>query len=128
MFKLHLTDEQVLADLAAVVEGREEYVYLDEREEGSGCVYFDDDFIGEPPSCIVGHVLARHGVTLTDLVNAEVEIERHINGSRVVLLTELGLLDISRKAAIALSEAQYAQDDGHTWGYALDQARIAFAH
>lgn len=107
-----LTDEQVLADLAAVIAGREDYVYTEEN--GPNCAYFD----GNQPSCIVGHVLARHGVTLADIQD---DVADH-NGDTVHTLAADGLLICSQAAEVALSMAQMMQDTGHTWGEAFAAA------
>lgn len=101
-----LTDEQVLVGLRLVSAGREEFV-LDE----SGCSYFDDH---GAPLCLIGHLLARHGVGWGDMPV--------YNNDNVLLLVEKGLVACSQPAAEAMAVAQQVQDQGLPWGEAVAMA------
>jgi hypothetical protein len=77
---------------------------------------YDEAVHGHEPSCIVGHVLARHGVTPEEV------IEAGLNQHAVRSLVGSGLLDIDERTTRLLAEAQEYQDGGSTWGVALDYA------
>lgn len=117
MLRLHLTDEQILEDLAAVVSGHEDYRYVDEYNI---CSYFADN---GAPSCIIGHVLARHGVALEDLEDVEHTWLYDVNATAVGDLVYAGLILASEKGSRALSRAQFEQDNRGTWSEALSAAR-----
>ena len=101
----------------AVAEKGADYVYdPDSANPGSyGCAYFQQD---GTPSCLVGHVIAYKGLT-KGLLGVW-------NGSDVDLLVERGFLDLDERAQWLLANAQNLQDNGKSWGEALDGA-IEFA-
>ncbi len=101
-----------------VLEFGADYVYP--RSDGSarsdeGCVYFED---GEP-SCIVGHVLDRLGVTedsFQDQTSNEFDVYQMVR-------TEPNLpIEFSPDALRFLREAQMMQDEGSPWGVAVSHA------
>jgi hypothetical protein len=77
-----------------------------------GCLYFMDD---TTPGCIVGQVLARLGVTRSSIGSMNVS-------TNVENLRQRGFLNADDKTVDLLARAQAQQDDGKTWGAALDFA------
>lgn len=102
-----ITYDEAVADLMAVVEGREGYVY----EPDPFCMYFNPD---GSPSCIVGHVLVRHGITALQVGT--------LNYSRAKRLSAEGVLDVDDRAENLLESVQGMQDKGIPWGEALTAA------
>lgn len=96
-------------ELAAVVSGRESYVYPG-AGKGGYCYYFDKT---GAPSCIVGHVLARLEV------GPAIFQATYLNATSVVALVGEGFIDVDKDALSYLRVAQIAQDEGSTWGTAL---------
>lgn len=90
-----------------VAEYGTDYIYkADERHPeryGVDCYYQENG----QPSCIVGHVLDRAGVEYEPYWDDE--------GEDALTVLENAPEDLAQ----ALQHAQYAQDDGHTWGEAL---------
>lgn len=70
------------------------------------CLYVHED----KPSCLVGHILHKHGVSLEELSMKE------FIGARLVS-SELAKAD--DKARFFLASAQESQDKGETWGTAV---------
>jgi hypothetical protein len=97
--------------LREVVGERPDHVYMPPGGEGTACRYVHRG----KPSCLVGHVLARHGFTaeqlaaLDDIVSA-------------LLLPQYFPGLVTEDAAQILLYAQGMQDAGHTWGEALTAA------
>lgn len=95
-----------------VAEFGDDYVYPEDHKElefnGStpSCVYVHDD----KPSCVVGQILHRHGVSIDQLMLNE------FRNARVVAFQLAGADD---KARFFLSEIQSHQDKGHPWGESL---------
>ena len=89
------------------------YVYT---EEFNACQNFAFD-TGQP-KCIVGHILYALGVRMEDCKNG---------GAVVTTLKELQVnrpeLTFTLGAVVLLQAAQSAQDNGSTWGLALNVAR-----
>lgn len=116
-----ITYEQVLADLREIVDEKgADYVY--NFREPSQCVYFDPS--DGTPSCIVGHWLARHNVSLWDEgdgwyteinlgTNATSLLDRDYNYVPV---------DVDADGALLLEYVQSYQDGGIPWGMALSMA------
>jgi hypothetical protein len=115
MKKLTLTYDEALADLKALVEEKgEDYIYQTDPE--SGCLYFHDK---ERPGCIVGHVMAKHGIKQDDLVHgsADWNFNKSVHG-----LFKDGFLDIDERTGYLLAIAQTLQDDHTPWGQAVSVA------
>jgi len=96
--------------LDQVAENKRHYVYLEENEF---CRNFDSRT--KEPSCIVGHVLAKLGLTPEQCGQSTV----------VSTLSELEAKSDTRftvAAAAALAAAQGVQDTGGTWGEAVNAA------
>jgi hypothetical protein len=100
--------------LAAVVQGREDYVYEKvENEDGEGiCVYIHNG----QPSCLVGHALVAGGVLTVDQL-AAVEIST----SAEDLVGDFPAA-LSAGAGELLAQAQAQQDNGRPWADALAAA------
>lgn len=97
----------------AVDEKGADYIY---NGDGWNCKYFDMSKDGKlVPDCIIGHLLSYLGITLKDMVG------EGVNTTKIRLLVERGtvLSDISHPVVLALSAAQQSQDQGETWGAAL---------
>lgn len=77
----------------------------------NNCLYVVDN----APSCIVGHVLHRMGFPLAEL--------EEYNDDRVCIISPI-LIDmgINPHTINVLDEAQCLQDEGKTWGEALNTA------
>lgn len=103
-----LTYDQALADLTEIVDADPDYCYLDHFEE---CLYFESG----GPACIVGRVLARHGVTSSDV--GDLNSERLAPLRR--RLENAGVLSMNDDAFVLLRRAQAVQDYGRPWGEAL---------
>lgn len=73
------------------------------------------------PSCLVGHVLHRAGMSVAELALLDAV------GIGASNLTKWGpTLHISGNAAALLGVAQRAQDNDVPWGQAVDQARATY--
>lgn len=123
---INITPSVVVEGLQALVDVKgEDFVYnpvvLDDGV-GTQCVYVLDG----APSCLVGQFLANLGVPVERLEVADM-------GSYGAGLPAGVLLENLRDEEVitytddhvcsALSEAQYAQDSGRTWGAALEEAK-----
>lgn len=107
------TDEQVMTTLREVVAENPDYVYESpDRTADIPCLYVHDD----KPGCLVGHVLNRLGVELEDLSEYE--------GSDADKFVRPGF--VSERAGRVLQHAQFEQDRGDAWRYALDAAETAY--
>lgn len=116
MEKIQTTDEAVMETLRAVVAERPDYVYDSEAVDENGvpmCVYVADG----APSCLVGHVLHRLGVPLDAL-----SVFDESGGKDAQLVVRRVLDGTSGATAHRLWAAQSAQDNGETWGEALEAA------
>lgn len=107
---MHFTYQQVKESLRkAVITNGADYVF----DEDMSCQYFEQ---GEP-ACIVGHVFADAGVSEADLgaYNAtDVDTARSAIGATM-----------EPEASVALTIAQIFQDEGASWGSAVDAAVTA---
>ena len=109
---IQLTLDEVVADLRAIVaEKGEGYVY-----PNYSCVYFEPT--GEP-SCVVGQVMARHGVSREDLDSIAVRT-RWLNSSAAVRLFAEGIIDCEPEVRGLLMRAQDISDSHDMWGAILD--------
>lgn len=96
-----------------VAEKGEDFVYeriYDASKDDSVCRYVE----AGAPSCLVGNFLARLGVSLEEMVGLE--------GKAASFVMEHLTPDVGPKTITLLNEAQYHQDAGKPWGYALDRA------
>ncbi len=113
-----ITYESALEALkAAVAEKGEDYVYawVDYK-----CVYSHNG----KPSCGVGHVLHRLGVDTEGFEHTTMNTKMF--DSLAYRLRDLSVITITQSAIDLLREFQNCQDEGRTWGEALDIA-ILFA-
>lgn len=110
--------------LHEVADGREDFVYDTEGKGGAGCSNFKN---GEP-SCIVGHVLAKMGLTFDLAKELKIDGSRGILSAAGVLNRESGFgWNIDPEAIKVLSRAQALQDNGNSWGDAVLGAEVLFA-
>lgn len=113
------TARDAIEALRQVIAGRDDFVY-DSGAVGDMCLNFALASDGSyQPSCVVGHVAALWGL--------EPEFwSRCGTGSVNTLFDGLAIrghwLRINNGAKAILTVAQVAQDDRHTWGYALARA------
>lgn len=132
MDKLTLTYEQAAATLDQIAA---EHPDRDLHKLGGHCVYFftpsmlrTTQVAAKPGDacCIVGQVLARHGVSIEDL---DVDPDTDLNeGHNVQDLVHQGLLDVDRKTQALLGIAQARQDDGDPWADAVRSAHEKIAN
>lgn len=102
------TDEQVMSTLRAVVAERPDFIYEAPGDDTDECVYVHDG----APSCLVGHVMVRLGFDPEEFEPIEGQSPFQCQKD----------LDISRRAADALTAAQDKQDMDYTWSDALAAA------
>jgi hypothetical protein len=105
----------------AVKERGEDYVYappLDPETGANPCVYFSP--ADKAPSCMVGYVLSYKGVTYEDLAATDSTI------TEVQSLVEEGHLRVDNETLALLTVAQVEQDQGQTWGRALEEALATY--
>ena len=99
-----LEDQKIVDAIREVASSAPEYVYR--ASDGSnGCYYFNVD---GTPSCLVGHALAKCGLTEDDVTEGSAALD------------VLGVKGIDEDVALAATVAQDVQDGGGTWGYALE--------
>jgi hypothetical protein len=108
---LTLSFNEVVGDLLEIIEEKgSDYRY--EKPGGSThCQYFR----GLQPGCIVGHLLAKHGVTYETLGSTN-------NSKAVSELVDCYVLNIDDKTRAFLVDVQSSQDNGNSWGRAMDLA------
>lgn len=107
-----LTGQQVMDTLGEVVaEYGSDYIYQPPMSDVPPRYIW-----GGQPSCLAGHVLVRHGVTVEDLLDFE--------GSPALLMRQIGDLKLTDAARHVLNAAQQCQDVGNTWGNCLREARV----
>lgn len=113
---LTLDEAKELLNRAVEERGRT-YIYQSPVE--GACVYFDPE--GGCPSCLVGHVLAYKGFSLDDFSPGS-----NINRWEVAQLVESGFLLVDDETQTLLTIAQTEQDDGMTWGRAVEEALATY--
>jgi hypothetical protein len=116
MRKIGTSDEKVMAMLSEVVSERPDYVYESGMEDAEGdtvCLYVQDG----APSCVIGHVLSRLGVSLDTLARFD-----NGGGSGADEVVGKTLDGVSDDMASALREAQVSQDQGYDWTHSLGMA------
>lgn len=101
----------------AVAEKGADYVYqrpTNEQGIPRGCAYFH----GKEPGCIIGHVLSYLGLTRGDIGQYNTAYSWHA-------LTHCVGFDVraDERTNKLLQTAQCRQDDGHSWGEAVNIAR-----
>lgn len=88
-------------------------------ENWSACVNFNDG----KPSCIVGHVFALLGLSYEKASKLQVDGPRIAESSALILSNDKNFpWTFTVGAKSVLGEAQMHQDDGKTWGEALEMA------
>lgn len=107
-----------------IAEKGEDYVYprAGRGSTGDGCRYFEND---GSPSCIVGHLLAKRGVTYDALLTLKFGAEMNestsasgLVGARVIDL-DPSQADLLREFLV---DVQALQDMGVAWGKAFSVA------
>jgi hypothetical protein len=100
-------------ELQAVISTKgKDYVY---PHTGGECVYFEEN----KPSCIIGHLLAKHDIDRWDLALDQGDY----NCSASVLNLEgAGFLVLDGDSREFLTEVQFFQDKGVPWGLAVEAA------
>lgn len=122
MDHINVTDVQVIAALREVVAESPERVYeapptMPTLPGGTSCFYVHRTAEGAVPGCLVGHVLHRLGVPLSELEKWEGA------GAQDPTLATLNILgDNDEYAVRMLVEVQSTQDNGAPWGTALSLA------
>jgi hypothetical protein len=117
MRKKRLTYNRAVELLERAVQEKGADYAMPKDEDGDvvGCVYFDEET--KEPSCLVGHALAYDGFTYEDLgVN---------NGRGITYVGDELYSRIAQRTRRLLSHAQDDQDNGATWGSALEYAKEA---
>ena len=114
MVKIKTTDEEVRKVLREFVAERPDYIYAAPPNIATlaprfMCYYVHKD----EPGCLIGHVLHKLGIPLEQLKALE-----HQGAGKVA---DQCLEGISYETRRFLTNAQGAQDEGMTWGAALNQ-------
>lgn len=99
----------------AVKEKGADYVY--EQVDGA-CLYFNPS--DKCPSCMVGYALSYKGLTYDNLVASDSAI------GEVTNLAEEGVIKVDNETLALLTVAQVEQDQGQTWGRALEEALATY--
>lgn len=128
---INITPSVVVEGLQALVDAKgEDFVYspiVDDDGVGTKCVYV----LNGAPSCIVGHFLANLGVPVERLAVADTAAYGAglPAGTLLENLRNEGVVSyVAPRVWEALSEAQYTQDSGRTWGAALGEAKRIVEH
>ena len=100
-----LEDQKIVDAIREVASSAPEYVYKSPNQTNRACLYFD---YGGNPSCLIGHALAKCGLTEDDVTEGSAALD------------VLGAKGIDEDVALAATVAQDVQDGGGTWGYALE--------
>lgn len=100
-----LEDQKIVDAIREVASSAPEYVYKIPDSTTLYCLYFDHD---GNPSCLIGQALAKCGLTKEDVTEG---------ASAFKVLAEKGIDDV---VAAAAEIAQDKQDNGETWGSALE--------
>lgn len=118
---IHLTLDKVYeyAD-AAVAEKGEDYVYTNPDGDRSHCLYVHGSGEDAVPGCIVGNILARAGLELSESWNDRGSVFRLFGK-----LSDSGLIQHDDGVLAFLRAAQRDQDFGYTWGDSVRTAKVA---
>jgi hypothetical protein len=114
--------EEALAALAEIVRGQEDFVY--ESARYGGCMNMDPE--KKCGRCLVGTLLLAHGVPPELFLMSVHPVETSgatANTAGIDELVDEGLIALPALVVSVLSAAQDSQDQAHTWGQALAQAR-----
>lgn len=116
---IELSNQDVIDGLEALVDEKgEEFVYVKNDDDGGPtCRYVRN---GEP-DCMIGQFLAKAGVPLERLVQADGGV---IAKTLLEDLRAEGVVSITDKGINALQAAQGRQDRGYPWGVALNAAQF----
>lgn len=109
-----LTDDELIRLLRETVKGREDFVY--QSPNGSGCFYRNPD--GQL-GCIFGHALADYGVSEAAGESSEMYADAS-GGKPIDWILENDCPLVSSEVRGAAATAQGRQDEGSSWGDALD--------
>lgn len=120
-----ITYDDAVTTLRTIADSRPDFIYnaSDDGELGS-CVYFRDG----QPSCILGQLLARHGVTPDELttyvpVSGEYVGMAGANGTVIRRLVDWGVVEVdSQRTLDLLIKVQRNQDRGSAWLAAVESA------
>ena len=119
---IHISEIDVRSGLEALVaEKGEDFVYGKNAQEGPDypvCLYVRN---GEP-DCIVGQFLARQGVPIERLMEADKTFGGTPARDLLQELVNEDVISISDDSIYALREAQYNQDTRLTWGESVTLA------
>jgi len=108
--------------------------HIFEGWKAGACFYFKpspSDTIPDDADaqCLVGQVFKKLGITMsmlaarTDLSASGDNLKVRINSCRFTKLCQEGIFDIEPRTRVLLSTAQGEQDNGNSWGVAVDQGR-----
>lgn len=134
MTPIELTAEQASAELEQIMMSmpdKQDHRYeppgtVSRGSGNSGCAYFH----GDKPGCFIGHLLALHGVKRADLIStpdAPLTMSDVNMGAGPLTLASSGILrELDDVALEFLGAVQEHQDEGDTWGVALQKAREAW--
>jgi hypothetical protein len=117
MRKKRLTYNRAVELLERAVQEKGADYAMPKDEDGDvvGCVYFDEET--KEPSCLVGHALAYDGFTYEDL-------DHYNSNGRGITYVGPELYDrLAKRTLRLLVNAQDQQDNGGSWGYALEYAK-----
>jgi hypothetical protein len=73
-------------------------------------------FRGDQPECLIGHVLAKLGVTHSAVIENNASVLSVMN-------RQLSILDVDQKTMNLLGTAQFWNDGGRPWGEAVKLAK-----
>lgn len=105
-------------ELAAIVKGRESYVY-DGQDLNGRCYYMKAD--GSGASCVIGHLLAKLGATYDHFRGSDPN-GCPVNNLPVRDLVGHGMIEADDVTITYLEVAQTVQDAQSPWGEAFTEA------
>lgn len=106
--------QQIIEETCKVAKANPSFVY------DGDCIYVRDD----QPACLIGHALWNLGLI-------DISLGHHVvNSCGVSRVAEFLKIPLDDAEEYWLTEAQSAQDEGDTWGDAIERAndRLAFAN
>lgn len=121
--KKRITLDNVIPMLEQAVQTRgENYRYPDHHAFCRYGEYSHDHRIGKDvlkPLCLIGVLIYQQG--------GEEALREAVEDGGPITYCEVGSMSFDSDARDVLAKAQRAQDQGHTWGQALRQARLMAA-